>query len=71
VKFAPDIKNVTFACHNHLLEKVNLTNRNFKDITSKIILCMMGRLSGPQNTMLAELLKRFKSANAKTATFCM
>jgi hypothetical protein len=71
VKHAPDIKNVTFACHNYLLEKINLTNKNFRDLLTKIILCMLSRLHGSSNTMLPELLKRFKSPKPQTATFCM
>ena len=71
VKYAPDIKSVTFACHNYLLEKMNLTNKNFRDLLTKIILCMLTRLSGSQNTMLPEMLKRFKSPKPQAATFCM
>lgn len=71
VKHASDIKNVTFACHNYLLEKINLTNKNFRDLLTKIILCMLSRLHGSSNTMLPELLKRFKSPKPQTATFCM
>jgi hypothetical protein len=38
VRFAPDIKHVTFSCHNFLLEKVNTTKPAFRDVTLKIIL---------------------------------
>jgi hypothetical protein len=71
VRFAPEIKQVAFACHIYLLEKVNTSKTNFRDITMKIITCMLRRLQGPSNTILPELLKRFKSKNAKSATFCL
>ena len=32
---------------------------------------MLRRLQGHSNTILPELLKRFKSKNAKSATFCL
>lgn len=38
VRFASDIKHVTFSCHNFLLEKVNTTKPAFRDVTLKIIL---------------------------------
>jgi len=41
VRFADDIKSVTFACHNFLLEKVQHNKANFKEITLKILLTML------------------------------
>lgn len=44
VKFAADIRQVTFACSVYLLEKVQTNKPNFREITMKIILCMLRRL---------------------------
>lgn len=43
VKYAVDIKAVAFACHNYLLEKVQTNKPNFKEITNKILLTVIGR----------------------------
>ena len=69
VRFSLEIKAVTFACHNFLLEKVQTNKPNFKDVTLKILLCMLKRDQGPM--LFPELLKRFRSKNPKSASFCM
>lgn len=43
VKYALEIKSVTFATHHYLLEKVQTTKPNFKEITLKILLTMLQR----------------------------
>jgi|Laugresu1bdmlbsd_1035121.scaffolds.fasta_scaffold335362_1 hypothetical protein len=59
VRFAPDIKNVTFATHFFLLEKVQTFKPNFKDITLKILLEMIRR--DQASTIYPEITKRFKN----------
>ena len=59
VRFSQDIKAVTFASHNYLLEKVQTNKPNFKDITNKILLTMLRRGQAP--IIIPELLKRFQS----------
>ena len=41
VRFASDIKAVTFSVHNYLLEKVQHNKANFREITLKILLTML------------------------------
>lgn len=43
VRFASDIKAVTHATHNFLLEKVQTNKPNFRDITLKILIGMLRR----------------------------
>ena len=69
VRFSHDIKAVTFASHNYLLEKVLTNKPNFKDVTSKIILTMLRR--GQATFIYPELLKRFQSRSIKVALFAM
>lgn len=41
VRFSKEIKGVTFATHNFLLEKVQHIKPNFKEVTLKILLTML------------------------------
>ena len=60
VKLSLDIKSVTFASHNYLLEKAPTHKANFRDICTKILLVMIER---SQATFLyPELIKRMKSS---------
>lgn len=43
VKLALDIKSVTFAVHNYLLEKAPTHKANFRDICLKVLLTMLER----------------------------
>ena len=43
MKHAPDIKAVTFASHNYLLEKVPTQKAAFRDTCLKILLLMLER----------------------------
>ena len=59
VKFALDVKAVTFASHNYILEKAPTNKANVRDICLKIMLLMLKR---DQSTMVyPELIKRMKS----------
>ena len=42
----------------------------FRDVTLKILLCMLDRLHGPQNTIMSALMQRLVSKNVKCATLC-
>ena len=67
VKMALDIKAVTFASHNYLLEKAPTHKTNYRDICLKIVLVMLKK---EQATMLfPELIKRMKSTSQKIASF--
>ena len=59
VKLALDIKNVTFAVHNYLLEKAPTHKANFRDICLKILLIMLER--GQASYLYPELIKRMRS----------
>lgn len=65
------MRQVTFSCHIYLLEKVQTNKANFREITLKIILCMLRRMQGLSNTILPELLRRFNPKNPKCASFCL
>jgi len=67
VKFAPDIKAVTFASHNYLLEKAPTHKPNFRDVCLKILLVMLER--GQASYLFPELVKRMKSNQQKIASF--
>lgn len=67
VKFCNDIKSIIFQVHSILLEKIHHNKPNFKEITIKIILCILKKDKGYQ--ILGEILKRFKSKNTKVALF--
>lgn len=69
MQYSLDIKNVTFCTHNYLLEKVQTTKPNFRDITLKILLTMLEREQ--TNIVMPELLKRFRSKNPKLANFAL
>lgn len=43
IKLALDIKNVTFAAHNYLIEKAPTNKDKFRDICLKIVLVMLER----------------------------
>jgi len=59
VKLSLDVKTVTFASHNFLLEKVPTNKPNFRDVCLKILLVMLDRDQGPM--VYPELVKRMKS----------
>ena len=67
VKLALDIKNVTFASHNYLLEKAPTHKANFKEICTKILLAMLER--GEGSYLYPELIKRMKSNQPKIVCF--
>ena len=67
VKLALDIKAVTFATHNYLLEKAPTHKPNFRDICLKILLLMLER--GQASYLYPELIKRMKSNQPKIASF--
>ena len=69
VKFAIDIKAVTFASHNYLLEKAPTHKVNFRDICNSILLVMVER--DQASFIFPELVKRMKSTQGKIATFAM
>ena len=69
VKFAIDIKAVTFASHNYLLEKAPTHKANFRDICNKILLAMVER--DQASFIFPELVKRMKSTQGKIASFAM
>lgn len=59
-QFALDIKSVTFASHNYILEKAPTNKTNVRDICLKIVLLMLRR---DQSAMMyPELTKRIKSS---------
>ena len=70
VRFADDIKAITFASHNYLIEKVQTNKPNFREITLKILIGMLRRDQGA-SCLYPELQKRFRSKNSKCAHFCM
>jgi hypothetical protein len=60
---------MTFTIHNFLLEKVQHNKANFRDITLKILICMMRR---EQSSFLyPELFKRFRFKNVQVANFAI
>ena len=60
VRLALEIKAVTFAAHNYLLEKAPTHKANCREICTKILLAMIER---DQATFLyPELVKRMKSS---------
>jgi len=67
VKLALDIKAVTFASHNYLLEKAPTHKANFKEICTKILLAMLER--GEGSYLYPELIKRMKSNQPKIVCF--
>ena len=67
VKLALDIKSVTFAAHNYLLEKAPTHKSNFRDICLKIVLIMIER--DQASFLYPELIKRLKSGQTKIASF--
>ena len=69
VKFALDIKAVTFATHNHILEKAPTNKANFREVCGKIMLISLEK---DQATFLfPEIIKRMKSTTQKIASFAM
>lgn len=69
VRLALDIKAVTFASHNYLLEKAPTQKANFREICNKILLVSLEK---DQATFLfPELVKRMKSNSQKIASFAM
>ena len=72
VKKAIDIKDVSFASHNYLLEKVLTNKPNFRDVTSKIIVEMLQRDQG--SYLYPEILNRIPvkgNNNTRVANFAM
>jgi len=69
VRFSKEIKGVTFATHNFLLEKVQHSKPNFKEVTLKILLTMLQKEQG--SVLFPELLKRFRIKNTKVANFSL
>lgn len=69
MRFAPDIKQVVFMVHAILLEKVQVNKPNFRDITLKILQQMIRR--DKSQSVVPEILKRFKNKNVKIASFAM
>ena len=67
VKYAPDIRSVIFVVHSTLLEKVQHNKPNFRELTMKILLAILKK--DKAQSLLPELLKRFKNKNTKIATF--
>ena len=67
VKLALDIKSVTFAVHNYLLEKAPTHKANFRDICLKVLLTMLER--GQASFLYPELIKRMRSTQQKIASF--
>lgn len=59
VRLALDIKAVTFASHNYLLEKAPTHKTNCRDAATKILLVMLDR--DQASFLYPELLKRMKS----------
>ena len=59
IKLALDIKAVTFAVHNYLLEKAPTNKDKFRDICLKIVLMMLER--GQASYLYPELIKRMRS----------
>lgn len=43
VRFAKDIKSISFSMHNFLLEKVQVNKANFRDIDLRILTVMINR----------------------------
>lgn len=52
-----------------MLDKVQLNKPNFKEITMKILMCILRR--DKASSVLPELLRRFKNKNSKVATFAI
>lgn len=69
MKCAPDIKQAIFIVNGILLEKVQHNKPNLRDITMKVLLCMLKR--DKAQSLNPELFKRFKNKNTKIATFSM
>ena len=69
VRFAPDIKSVIFLVNSVLLEKVQHNKPNLRELTMKILLCMLKR--DKSQSLVPELFKRFKNKNIKIACFSM
>jgi len=60
VRLALEIKAVTFASHNYILEKVATHKANFREICQKILLTMIER--DQASFLYPELIKRMKSS---------
>lgn len=69
VKFALDVKSVTFASHNYILEKAPTNKTNVRDLCLKIVLLMLRREQS--HMMYPELIKRVKSSQPRIASFAM
>lgn len=69
MRFSPEIRAVSFQVHSILLDKVQLNKPTFKEITMKILMCILRR--DRATSVLPELLRRFKNKNSKVATFAM
>jgi len=61
VRFAKDIKSISFSIHNFLLEKVQVNKANFRELDLKILSVMINR--DQASYVLPELIKRFKAKN--------
>ena len=70
VRFAPDVKQVIFMSHAILLEKIQHNKPNLREITMKILIVMIKRDKSSQS-LLPELLRRFKNKNIKIACFSL
>lgn len=67
VKCGQDIKQVTHTCTTYILDKVQHNKPNLKDMSEKILLTTLDR----KHNITPELIKRFKSKNAKVVHFCL
>ena len=67
MKLGQDIKSVSHTCTSYILDKVQHNKPNLKDIVEKILLTTLDR----KLNITAELIKRFKSKNAKVVSFCL
>ena len=70
IRYAPDIKQVTFMVHVILLEKIQHNKPNLREITMKILIIMIKR-DKTQTVLAPELFRRFKNKNVKIALFSM
>jgi hypothetical protein len=69
IRFAHDIKSTIFLVHSILLEKIQHNKPNLKEITIKILICMLKR--DKSQSLVPELLKRLKNKNIKISSFSM
>ena len=69
IKFSSEIRSVIFVVHSTLLEKVQHNKPNFKELTMKILLAILKK--DKTQSLLPELLKRFKNKNTKIAIFAI